>query len=305
MFASTFNVMPARALMTDNPQEILAFTVSAFDAGPVALATLVEVRGGGSRALGSHMAIAADGRFCGYVSGGCVEAAVAAEALQTIADGRDRTVLFGDGSPFFDIALPCGGGISVAIHLVRDISPIAWVLKRLDEREAAGLGYHPTGQSIAAVEPATRSAWLGREFLTVYRPSTRLVISGPTIEAARLARLATAAGYAVIAGGDGQGVFNAGLMDKYTAVALLHHDLDREEPILIASLASSAFYIGALGSTRTHKKRVDRLKATGYGDMQLSRIKAPIGMFGPARDATSLAVSVLADVAASRLATYA
>jgi xanthine dehydrogenase accessory factor len=52
--------------------------------GGVALATLVEIRGGAARALGSHVAVAADGRFCGYVSGGCIEAAVASEALDAM-----------------------------------------------------------------------------------------------------------------------------------------------------------------------------------------------------------------------------
>jgi xanthine dehydrogenase accessory factor len=91
------------------------------------------------------------------------------------------------------------------------------------------------------------------------------------------------------------------LIDPYTAVVLLHHDLEIEMPVLEVALASSAFYIGALGSTRTHRNRVQRLELSGTDRQQIDRIKAPIGMFGPTKDATALALSVLADIAAARL----
>jgi xanthine dehydrogenase accessory factor len=227
------------------------------------------------------------------------------EALQAIAVGRDRTVLFGDGSPFFDIVLPCGGGINVSIHLLRDIEPIKGVLRRLELREAAGLRYLPDTESIISVAPASRSGWCERQFVIVYRPATRLVISGQTIEADAVARLAGASGFDVVFEGDQPGAFSALSIDPYTAVVLLHHDLDREERVLVASLRSSAFYIGALGSTRTHRRRVDRLKSQGHYDSAIERIKAPIGIFGPTRDAASLAISVLGDVVAARLAAYA
>lgn len=298
---------PVRALFTDDPAEILGFAVERFREGvDVALATLVEIRGGAARALGSHVVIAADGRFCGYVSGGCVEAAVAAEALLAMAAGCDRMVLFGDGSPFIDIVLPCGGGISVAIHRLRDVMPIMNVLECLRSRQAAALRYAPERQSLRAAKAPQRACWREREFLTVYRPRTRLVISGQTIEAATVARLAEASGYEVILPHFGEGVIRFGsAIDSFTAIVVLHHDLDQEAPILDAALKSSGFYIGALGSTRTHRRRVDRLKALGYHDSDLHRIKAPIGVFGPARDSSSLALSVLADIAATRLMIYA
>ena len=90
------------------------------------------------------------------------------------------------------------------------------------------------------------------------------------------------------------------LIDPDTAVAVLQHDLDREIPLLEAALRASPFYIGALGSSRTHEKRVERLRQMGHSDESIARIKAPIGVFGRARDAQSLALSVIADIAASR-----
>ncbi len=297
--------IPVRASSTDDPVELLRFAINAHGLGAAALATLVDIRGGAARALGAHMAVAADGRFCGYVSGGCVEAAVASEALLAMAEGRDRTVKFGDGSPFFDIVLPCGGGISVAIHVLKDVGVLRHVLDRLERRQAAGLAYSPGQQALEPVDPLPRAQWLGQDFVTVYRPRTRVVLSGQTIEAQAVARLAEASGYDVIAVAPGGVRPVADIIDPFTAVVLLHHELDAEAAILEIALASPGFYIGALGSTRTHRRRVERLRAMAFRRDDIARIKAPIGMFGPTRDATSLALSVLADVAAARLVAYA
>jgi xanthine dehydrogenase accessory factor len=297
--------IPVRASSTDDPVELLRFAINAHSVGAAALATLVDIRGGAARALGTHMAVAADGRFCGYVSGGCVEAAVASEALLAMAQGRDRTVKFGDGSPFFDIVLPCGGGISVAIHVLKDVGALRHVLDRLERRQAAGLAYSPGQRALKPVEPLPRAQWLEQDFVTVYRPRTRVVLSGQTIEARAVARLAEASGYDVIAMAPGGVRPVADIIDPFTAVVLLHHELDAEAAILEIALASPGFYIGALGSTRTHRRRVERLRAMAFRRDDIARIKAPIGMFGPTRDATSLALSVLADVAAARLVAYA
>ncbi|MBY3182022.1 XdhC family protein [Rhizobium laguerreae] len=295
--------IPVRASSTDDPAELLRFAIDAHCLGAAALATLVEIRGGAARALGAHMAVAADGRFCGYVSGGCIEAAVAAEALLAVKDGRDRTIKLGEGSPFFDIVLPCGGGISIAIHVLKEVGALQHVLDRLGQRQAAGLLYSPERQTLISVDPPLRTCWTEGNFLTVYRPRTRVVLSGQTLEAQAVARLAEASGYDVIAVAPERPV--ADTIDPFTAVVLLHHDIDAEAAILETALHSPAFYIGALGSTRTHHRRVERLTTLGFGQDDIRRIKAPIGMFGPTRDATSLALSVLADVAAARLVAYA
>ncbi|AAM37737.1 conserved hypothetical protein [Xanthomonas citri pv. citri str. 306] len=75
----------------------------------VAMATLIDVQGSSPRPLGSEMAISADGRVAGYVSGGCVEAAVAHEAMAALRDGQPRWLDYGEGSQVLDIQLSCGG----------------------------------------------------------------------------------------------------------------------------------------------------------------------------------------------------
>jgi len=289
-------------MSSDDVVDILQFAVDAYREGAVALATLVEIRGGAARALGSHVVVAADGRFCGYVSGGCVEAAVASEALSAMAEGSDRTVRFGEGSPFFDLVLPCGGGITVAIHLIKNLRALHQVLERLSRRLPTALRYMPDRQMIETADPVERAGWVGDSFFGAYRPVTRIVISGISNEAAKLSVLAKACGYDVVS--VDPAMLDKSIIDPFSAIVMLHHDLDAEEDVTDAALGSAAFYIGALGSSRTHRRRVERLQSRGWSSEAINRIRAPIGSFGPTKDSTSLALSVLADIAASRLAIY-
>jgi xanthine dehydrogenase accessory factor len=293
---------PERANGTDEPAEILKFAVSTFKAtGNAAIATLIEIRGSAARALGSTVAVASDGRYCGYMSGGCVEAAVASEALLAMREGKDRQIVFGEGSPYFDIVLPCGGGITVAIHCLRSVDAIEWVLDELKGRRAANLHYSLSRQSLSAKASAHLSDTEHDNFLTVYQPSARILLSGQSIEAEMVQRIAAVSGYDVVALTAGTRRV-AERIDEHTAVVLLHHDIDAELPLLIAALRSTAFYVGALGSSRTHRRRVERLEKLGFDNETIARIRAPIGMFGPVKDARSLALSVLADIAAAWLA---
>lgn len=105
--------------------------------------------------------------------------------------------------------------------------------------------------------------------------------------------MASAAGFRVLQADNGR--IDA-TTDRETAVVLLHHDVDTELLMLKAALDTDAFYIGCLGSRRTHAKRIELLENEGISSGQIARIHAPIGIFGPARVARSIAVSVLAEV---------
>ncbi len=291
-----------KAFSTDAAHDILAFAIESKEAGlQVALCTLVDIRGGSSRALGAHMAVANDGRYCGYVSGGCTEAAIAAEALETIRSGHDRFFMLGEGSRVFDIVFPCGGGITVTIHIVKDIEPLRSTMSLVDRRQSAWLRYVPHHEQLSVTTERCGTGWDGDAFVTCYRPSVRVILSGRTLEVETAASIAKAAGYDVIFFDDAASLpLDRSLIDPHSAVALLQHDLDREIPVLEAALAASPFYIGALGSSRTHQKRVEQLLRGGHSAEVIARIKAPIGIFDGARDAQSLALSVIADIAATR-----
>lgn len=291
-------IKPQQALQTDDSESILRFALEAMEADSAAvLVTLVEIRGGAARALGAQMVVREDGRYCGYVSGGCVEAAAAYEALQVIATGKDRFVRYGEGSPYLDIVLPCGGGITLAFHQLRDAQPLRNVLDLLATRQPAALRYLPTFQRLASAACTEMTGWQEDAFITGYLPKTRVAVYGRSVEALATASIAQAAGYEVLSGEDVQ----AQAVDPFTAVILLYHDLDRELPVLLAALRSAPFYIGALGSRRTHATRIKKLLSLGFSEEEIARIKAPIGIFAQARDARTLALSIVADVAAARL----
>lgn len=289
---------PRQAFATDDSREILRFALEALTGGRgAALITLVDIRGGAARPLGAHMAVRDDGLYCGFVSGGCVEAAVAFEAMAVIASGVDRCVRYGQDSPWFDIVLPCGGGITLAIHKLHSAQPLLAVLNRLEQRQPAGLRYSPRTQTLHALPQSPRARWHRDGFETSYRSAVRLIIYGQSVEALATTELALAAGYEVLAFEEG----DTGQIDTDTAVILLLHDLHRELPVLQAAREANPFYMGALGSQRTHSLRRQKLTELGWRDDEIDRIKAPIGIFPKARDARSLALSVLADVAAARL----
>lgn len=87
-------------------------------------------------------------------------------------------------------------------------------------------------------------------------------------------------------------------LDRRTAVILLTHDPKIDDPALQLALKSDAFYIGALGSPRTHAKRVERMKAQGFDDAALARLHAPIGLDIGAVGPVEIALSILAEVTA-------
>ena len=87
-------------------------------------------------------------------------------------------------------------------------------------------------------------------------------------------------------------------LDASTAVVVLSHDRKIDDPALITALRSDAFYVGALGSKKTHAKRAERLFAAGLATADIERIHAPIGLDIGALGAAEIAVSIIAEITA-------
>ena len=156
-------------------------------------------------------------------------------------------------------------------------------------------------------------------FVQVMTPPPRLIVVGAVHIAQALIPMASLAGYAITVI-DPRRAFatddrfpNVTLSDEWpdealsrlkpdakTAVVTLTHDPKLDDPALEVALKSPVFYIGALGSTRTHAKRVERLKARGFDDIALARIHAPIGLRIGAVSQSEIAVSILAQLTAVR-----
>ena len=88
-------------------------------------------------------------------------------------------------------------------------------------------------------------------------------------------------------------------LDRYTALLALTHDPKIDDPALIAALRAECFYIGALGSRKTHARRVERLKEAGFGESEIGCIHAPIGLDIGAVSPAEIAVSILAEIVAA------
>ncbi len=88
-------------------------------------------------------------------------------------------------------------------------------------------------------------------------------------------------------------------VDRYTAILALTHDPKIDDPALIAALRSECFYIGALGSRKTHERRIQRLIEAGFAEADFSRIHAPIGLDIGAVSPAEIAISILAEIVAS------
>src|SRR5579863_6831440 len=155
----------------------------------------------------------------------------------------------------------------------------------------------------------------GRVFVTVYVPEPQLVITGAVHISQALAPIAKLLGYdvtivdprtafasaerfpdvKVIAEWPDQALPPLGV-DRYTAFVALTHDPKIDDPALIHALRRDCFYIGALGSRKTHARRIDRLKQQGMSEADLARIHAPIGLDIGAVSPAEIAVSIVAQI---------
>lgn len=263
------------------------------------LVTLTGIEGSSSRGLGTQMAVLADGTRLGSFSGGCIEAAVVAEALEALAAGAGRVVRYGVGSPYLDIRLPCGGGIDLTFTPRPDPQALAAVLAACDARREASLAIGPDGV-------------VDGPFHCTYLPTPRLIAVGQGEEVAALARLGTAYGLAVTAFvPDGDDLIADGFAvervasvrqtlplhgDAWTGIVFLFHDRDWEAHLLPQALAAPSCFIGAVGSRRTHQARVLALAEAGVPPERIDALRAPVGLIPATRDPAMLALSILAEV---------
>jgi xanthine dehydrogenase accessory factor len=173
------------------------------------------------------------------------------------------------------------------------------------------------GKHIRSGKSGMEETAKGKIFLTVHVPSARLVITGAVHISQTLAPLGQMLGYdvtiidprtafatverfpdvKVLAEWPDTALPPLGI-DRYTAFVALTHDPKIDDPALLHALSRDCFYIGALGSRKTHGKRVERLKQKGLNDADIARIHAPIGLDIGAVSPAEIAVSIMAEITA-------
>jgi xanthine dehydrogenase accessory factor len=296
------------------------------------LATVVQTWGSAPRRVGAMLAVSGAGDMAGSVSGGCVEGAVVAEAIEAIGDGAARMLEYGvaDGDAFA-VGLACGGTIRV---LVQPISATAAGGALPDAVLADLVAARGTRRAAALVSPPgspprvetsghedrfrmDRSGFAedGETFVAIHNPPLRLIVVGAVHIAQALVPMARAVGYdpvvidpraafasearfpgtVLLDDWPDDGVRALGL-DGRTALVLLTHDPKLDDPALTEALRSDVFYIGALGSTRTHAARLARMREAGFSDTDLARIHGPVGLDIGAAGPAEIALSILAQM---------
>ncbi len=297
-----------------------------------ALATVIETWGSAPRRVGAQMAVSGSGEMEGSVSGGCVEGAVVLEALEALEEGATKLLEYGvsDGDAFA-VGLACGGTIRV---LVEPVHPDGMPQALLEELVAARAARTPMAYEVAL--DGSRRALVseghqerfrmdrsgveedGATFVAIHNPPLRLVVVGAVHIAQALVPMARIAGFDPVVI-DPREAFGAPArfpdaqvindwpdaamaqvgVDSRTALVLLTHDPKLDDPALHLGLRSGAFYIGALGSRRTHAARVERLAEAGFGAGTIGRIHGPIGLDIGAAGPAEIAVSILAQMIAT------
>lgn len=286
-----------------------------------ALVTITALNGGAPKPLGTQLGVLEDGRHIGYVSGGCVEPAIAAEVAAVIARGRNEVLTFGRGSRFVDIRFPCGGGIDVHVQVDPEPRLLGEALARIEARRPFSLLFdQSTGALGLADGVGQATGHYDGVFHRRYLPRTRLLLVGRGADLEIAARVAKAAELDVTLATPDEATASAvsdlGLpiqmlrtpgqpwdmpIDAWTATVLLFHEHEWEGAILARAVTSDAFYVGALGSVRTHGQRRDRLLGTGVPEALIDRIRGPIGLVDRAREPGVLALSILAEIAEARM----
>jgi len=300
-----------------------------------ALATVIQTWGSAPRPVGAMLAISEAGEIAGSVSGGCVEGAVVVEAIDALKDGRVRLLEFGvSDDEAFAVGLACGGTIRIMVEpigigqgmpaaMLRDLvtarqnrRAVALAVNTRDWRRELSDG--KTGSHRDEILLRLRSNKSGGAddwFFAIHNPPLKMVVVGAVHIAQSLVPMAKMAGYDVTLV-DPRDAFataarfpditirhdwpDAALkaigLDARTAVVTLSHDPKIDDPAIKATLQSPAFYLGCLGSRKTHAKRLTRLQAAGIDDRLASRIHAPIGLAIGAASPAEIAISILAEV---------
>ena len=300
-----------------------------------ALATVLDTWGSAPRPVGSQLAISGEGEIEGSVSGGCVEGAVVAEALEALGDGHPRILEFGVADEdAFAVGLACGGRIRVLVEPLGDSPGLeaadlarlvdarrskkaAAMLVNLETWERRIISGRAASESVAVRDRirADSSGFADGWFVGIHNPPLRLIVVGAVHIAQALLPMARLAGYDALLvdpreafgtesrfpgekishAWPDEAIAEAG-PDSRTAVVTLAHDPKIDDPAIRAALDSEAFYLGCLGSTRTHAKRLARLSSAGVSHADLSRLHAPIGADIGARSPAEIAISIMAEI---------
>ena len=299
------------------------------------LATVIETWGSAPKPVGSMLVVNKLGHIFGSVSGGCVEGSVITEALDILDTNDCKLLTFrvSDGDAF-QVGLACGGEIKILLEPIsEENTTVSKNLKTfLDEYFNGNLVIYSIdlttferwvtkvndeGFAKIPMDPLNKrtSFKLDDTFFSVLYPRLKLIIVGAVHIAQYLVNLAEIFEHKILIV-DPRSAFATKArfptakiltewpdtaldeieLDQDSALITLTHDPKIDDIALEKALKSDCYYIGSLGSKRTHAKRLDRLKLLGFTNNQLNRIKGPIGLDIGAKTPSEIALSIMAEI---------
>ena len=288
----------------------------------VVLVTVAKTWGSSPRPAGSMMIWREDGQFEGSLSGGCIEQELL-EKFAKVTPAAASSITYGvTNEAAVSRGLPCGGEVTVVIEALNSGEQASEILSRLARRERV----------LRVLEMDTGRSWLespialartdltdGR-FRAVFEPKWRLLVVGAGQLSVFVARFADTLGYEVLVCDPrdnyrkswlgGNVTLSAEMPDDFviaqqcdaqTAVVALTHDPKLDDLAIMEALGSTAFYVGALGSSRTNAARRERLREHfEMSEAQLNFMSGPIGLDLNTRTASEIALSIMTEVTARR-----
>lgn len=286
------------------------------------LVTLIAKKGSAPRPLGSQMAVSEDGNWLGYLTGGCGEAAIAAQAAEDMANAQNYILSLGENAPYKDIKLPCGASLDLFFDFGLSSEIINQLQETLISRRSADYLIDQSAFTTSWLfQPKTSDPrkQFDHIFVKHYHPNWRLIIAGRGPIFSLTADIAVMAGYNVHAFSPDPESLNqiiardcknlplivpgkipALTLDPYCAGLLLFHDHEWELGFLRQFLTAPVFYCGALGSRKTHEARKHNLLEMGIEIDQLETIDAPIGLSLGSKQPQDIAIAILAQLVKAR-----
>ncbi|AGI66485.1 putative XdhC and CoxI family protein [Octadecabacter antarcticus 307] len=288
--------------------DILEATVALIKDGQrCALVASLAVEGGAAREVGSLAVVVQNGSMIGYLSNGCIDRDIVLHGLDAIETRQTKHIRYGAGSPFMDLSLPCGGALDLVIDPSPDLKTLIGALDALRERKPATISFCPGKGLIASNGGPKRFC---------YAPKPALVLAGrgailrTTVDLAAKMDFELHVASPDAADMDSLSALNPKSMhrmttpaisldlpiDAHTAVLLLFHDHEWEQALLMRAAKMGPFFLGALGSRKTHGIRLQNLQDSGLEPELCKTIRGPIGLVPSLRSASLIAVSALAEV---------
>jgi xanthine dehydrogenase accessory factor len=285
------------------------------------LVTVAQTFGASPRPPGSLAAIRDDGILVGSVSGGCIEDDLVARRGEY--NGRKPSfAAYGvTAEEARRFGLPCGGELEVIIEpeveprhleeLLEAISSGRIVARHVDLATGAW--------SLAAASPVDEVARTDSRFTSIHGPRWRMLIIGGSEIAHYLAEIASTVDFQVFVcdprdeyrqawrakdarwvEGMPDDAVVAFKPDAHSVILTVSHDPKLDDMALLEALKSDAFYVGAVGSSRTSEERRKRLAGFDLTPQQVARLHGPVGLPIGSRTPPEIAVSILADLIADR-----